>query len=97
MDDSSSTTVWAAHKCVVRGVFIYLLAKRNKIRKARIVELSEQLKTLERVHKLMLANRTHTELLAAREDLLEELQKSMKRNFALIDCSTNLGISRGNS
>lgn len=46
--DTSPTVTWAAHKCVIRGVLISLAAKRNRLRKARIGELSTRIKTLKR-------------------------------------------------
>lgn len=83
IDDSSSTLVWTAHKCVVREEFISLMARRTKLRKARVTELSNRVKTLERAHKRTLATQTHAELLKAREELLGELQKTLKRRYAL--------------
>lgn len=53
--DASPITIWATHKCVIRGEFISLSAKRNKIRKARINDLNACIRILERTHKASLA------------------------------------------
>lgn len=45
--DVAPATVWAAHKCVIRGEIISLMAKRHNLRKAHITELSNRVKTLE--------------------------------------------------
>lgn len=73
--DTSPTVTWAAHKCIIRGVLISLSAKRNRLRKARVEEISARIKSLERAHKLSLATSCLNDLLKAREELLEELQR----------------------
>lgn len=60
-------SLWAAHKCVVRGKFISLAAKRRKARQARIADLSERIHSLEMKHKQSLADNTFQELLMARQ------------------------------
>lgn len=82
-EDTSPISVWAAHKCVIRGKFISLAAQRNKLRKARINELTDRILTLEQAHKASLAASTLTELTQTREELLEELNHTLKRNYAM--------------
>lgn len=82
-DDTPTPVVWAAHKCVVRGTFISLMAKRTRLRKARIKELSDRVKVLERTHKHTLATQGHDELLKAWEELLGELRKTLTRKYTL--------------
>lgn len=82
-DDISPTTIWAAHKCVIRGDFISLAAFQNKQRRAHINALSSKIHTLERAHKSSLATKSLEELLQAREALREEIHKSLRRKYIL--------------
>lgn len=59
------------------------MAKRNKLRKACIEELSNDIKSLEQAHKLSVANKCLDDILITREELLEELQKTLKLKYAL--------------
>lgn len=81
--DTNPMTLWAAHKCVIRGELISIAAKQRKARQARIAELSVSNHSLEKKHKQSLAEQTFQELLKAREDLLEELGKSTRCKYAL--------------
>lgn len=81
--DVSPATLWAAHKCVIQGELISLAAKRRKARKAHIKDLSKRIYSLEKIHKQTLATKSLADLVKAREELLEELGKTLKRKFAL--------------
>lgn len=82
-EDSAPNTIWAAHKCVIRVEFISQAAKRSKLKKACSDELTNRIYTLERKHKSSLAAKALTELTQTREELLEELHKTLKRKYAL--------------
>ncbi|XP_077323137.1 uncharacterized protein LOC143956838 [Lithobates pipiens] len=82
-DDVPRAAIWAAHKCVVRGLLISMTAQRRKLKKAHIDELYKRIHLLERAHKRTLAESHLAELTAVRAELLEELQKTLKRKFAL--------------
>lgn len=81
--DSPPEVIWAAHKCVIRGTLISLAAKRNKRKKAKIVELTNRIYTLEQKHKASLATEALAELTRTREELLEELHKTLKLKYTL--------------
>lgn len=59
------------------------MARRHRLRKAHIDELSDQIRTLEQTHKRTLAADTLDALLVARKALLGELHTRLKRKFAL--------------
>lgn len=80
-EDSSSTLVWAAHKCVVRGEFNSLMAKRNK--NLERPGCQSCLAGSKHLNARTLATHTHADLLKAREELLDELQKTLKHKYAL--------------
>lgn len=82
-EDSSPTTTWAAHKCVMRGEFISMAAHRKKQRRNYINTLSTRIHALERAHKASLATKSLAELLQAREEFREELSKTLKRKYIL--------------
>lgn len=81
--DSSPEAIWAAHKCVIRGEFISMAPTRNKLRKARIEELTKHISSLEQKHKASLVTEVLTELIHTREELLGELHKTLNRKYAL--------------
>lgn len=89
--------LWAAHKCVIRGELISLAARRKKVRQAHIAKLSGRIHSLRKIHKHSLAAHVLTELLQARETLLDELGKTIRRKYALwrggyfMNSSTNPG------
>lgn len=62
---------------------ISIVAKRNKARRAHIKEQSIRICALEQAHKQTLATKALTDLLKAKEGLLEELNKTLKRKYAL--------------
>lgn len=81
--DPQQSSIWAAHKCVIRGPIISLTANRNKLKWNHIAALSEKIHTLERAYKLSLATKSLVELIKAREELLEALGKSLKHKYVL--------------
>lgn len=81
--DSTPTTLWAAHKCVIRGELRSIAAKGNKHRKARIEDLSTRIHALKQAHKLSEASNTLSDLLKAREELLEVLGNTLQRKYVL--------------
>ena len=78
--DVHPPTLWLAHKCVLRGELISLLAKRNKDRRERIKLLTDRIEMLERSHKRSLASDVLAELTTARNELLQILEEKIKRN-----------------
>lgn len=82
-DESAPTTVWAAHKCIIRGESLSLIANKNRLKRERIAALSAKIHMLERAHKLSLAAQSYADLLKAREDLLEVLGKTIRRKYTL--------------
>lgn len=81
--DVTPAITWAAHKCVIRGELMSIAAQRNKLRFTRINDLTTRIRRLEQTHKASLAAATLTELIQAREELLETLNVTLKRKFAL--------------
>lgn len=79
----SPMTLWTAHKWVVRGGFISIASKEGKDKQACINALSACIHPLEKAHKQSLATQTLQSLVQARNELLEELGKITKRNYAL--------------
>lgn len=45
--DSAPEIVWAAHKCVIRGTFLSQAAHRNRLRKAKMENLTTRISVLE--------------------------------------------------
>lgn len=74
---------WEAHKSTIRGELIALSAKRRKDRQTHINTLTSRIQALEAAHKSSMAATSLPELLQARSELLEALNKQTKRNYIL--------------
>lgn len=81
--DVTPLSVWNAHKCVIRGELLSISANRNKLNRSHIADLTARIHVLEQAHKASVADALLTELTQAREELLEALNKSLKRKFLL--------------
>lgn len=79
----SLISLWEAHKCVIRGELMALVAKNKRLQQERIQELLSSVKALETTHKLTQAQSTLQDLIQARFLLLEELDKRAKRRYVL--------------
>lgn len=67
----------------------------NRLKRNRIAALSAKIHTLERAHKLSLATQSLTDLLKAREELLEELGKTLRRKYTLCKLFYEFGNKSG--
>lgn len=79
----SPTSLWEAHKCVIRGELIALATKAKKQRQEYINSLIRTIGSLETSHKLTHARATLQELTHTRALLLEELGKRSRRRYIL--------------
>lgn len=83
LGDSSAATIWAVHKCVIRGELISLAAKRLKLRKACIDELTKRIYTLDQKHKASLAANALSELMQPGTNCWESYTKRQNLNMPL--------------
>lgn len=81
--DTSTLTQWEAHKCVIRGQLISLASALKHEKRKHMNDLLAKIQTLERAHKLYLAQHTHHELTETRKLLLEELGQKMRSKYTL--------------
>lgn len=82
-EDTSHINNWEAHKSVIRGTFLAAAAKRNKERRKHHSDLLEKIRKLEGLHKQSQALTTLTDLIQARKDLLDLLDKQIQRKYIL--------------
>ncbi|KAM4034518.1 uncharacterized protein ACNLHF_021156 [Anomaloglossus baeobatrachus] len=76
--DISATSVWEAHKCVIRGVLIQQEARRKRERELEISTLLMQLKDLETRHKQMPSVEVGSALFSACDNLWKLLNHKAK-------------------
>ncbi|XP_075044810.1 vomeronasal type-2 receptor 26-like [Mixophyes fleayi] len=69
LPDTSSMTLWEAHKAVVRGHPISMASRRKKLATSKRASLTIQLQTLERQHKLSPDEEVLAKILKVRSDL----------------------------
>lgn len=74
---------WKAHKSTIRGELIANSAKQRKDRQAHIIKLTSCIQELECAHKTSQALVSLPDLLQARTNLLEALNKQTKQNYIL--------------
>ncbi|CAH2299926.1 Hypothetical predicted protein [Pelobates cultripes] len=67
--DTGRTTIWEAHKSVIRGVLISIGAHKKKVGAERIRNILDGIATVELRHKLNFSDLDLRELLALRKDL----------------------------
>ena len=77
----SPSTIWEAHKCVIRGVLIQLGAQRKREREAKIKEYLTKIEHLSRQHKRTLAEAHLIPLMRVREELNQILFQKTVRNM----------------
>lgn len=81
--DISPMMRWESHKSTIRGELISISATRRKERNAHITRLTARILELERTHKNSQAVGTLLELIQNQKELLETLNKRIKRNYIL--------------
>lgn len=81
--DISPTTLWEAHKCVIRGELMAQAAKVKRLQQATIDNLIANIRRLEATHKQSHSQQTLQELMHSRSVLLEELGKCTRRQYVL--------------
>ncbi|CAH2276918.1 UDP-Gal:beta c beta 1,4- galactosyltransferase, polypeptide 1, gene 1 isoform X1 [Pelobates cultripes] len=69
-DDQTVTTIWEAHKSVLRGTLMHLASKKKNESQRQMRELMVCINALETQHKLSQLEETYKELLEARRSLL---------------------------
>lgn len=79
----SPLTKWEAQKCVIHGELVAQAVRCRWERQARIDSLITRIHMLELAHKMSQATFSLQELQQIRADLLEELNKKIKRNYVL--------------
>ncbi|CAH2285979.1 Hypothetical predicted protein, partial [Pelobates cultripes] len=82
--DSAPTTVWEAHKCVIRGILIKHGTGLKKQRAQEIAHLSTQLAHLEMLHKQDLRDETYKQLLEARAKLKSCLKSKIQNTYNIL-------------
>lgn len=81
--DISPTTLWEAHKCVIRGELMAQAAKVKRNHQITIDNLIANIRRLEATHKQSHSQQTLQELMHSHSTLLEELGERTRRQYVL--------------
>ncbi|CAH2315364.1 Hypothetical predicted protein [Pelobates cultripes] len=93
--DHVATTIWEAHKSVIRGTLMHLASKKRKESQRQITDLVDCISTLEAQHNRSHLESTYAELLEARRQLQKHMMthhyRSLQRSKAFFYQHANKG------